>query len=38
MALPVAAILTVVVSLLTKPPEKEHLERCFAGIDASKGK
>ncbi|WJI10098.1 sodium:solute symporter family protein [Methanobacterium sp. CWC-01] len=38
MSLPIAALLTVVVSLLTKPPEKEHVDKCFAGIDANKGK
>jgi solute:Na+ symporter, SSS family len=32
MALPVAVILTVVVSLLTKPPEKEHMDKCFEGV------
>ena len=31
-ALPIAFVLTVVVSLLTKPPSKEHLEKCFSGI------
>ncbi len=28
-ALPLSAIVAVVVSLLTKPPSREHLERCF---------
>lgn len=31
-ALPIAFILTVVVSLLTKPPSKEHIEKCFRGV------
>lgn len=31
-ALPIAFILTVVVSLLTKPPEKELLEETFKGV------
>ncbi|MEW6010199.1 MAG: sodium:solute symporter [Methanobacterium sp.] len=29
--LPVAAILTIVVSLITQPPSEEHLEKCFEG-------
>jgi solute:Na+ symporter, SSS family len=31
-ALPLAIIATVGVSLLTKPPEKKHLDACFKGI------
>jgi SSS family solute:Na+ symporter len=31
-ALPIALIITIVVSLLTKAPEKEHIEKCFKGI------
>jgi SSS family solute:Na+ symporter len=31
-ALPLAFVATVVVSLATKPPESEHLDRCFEGI------
>ena len=31
-ALPIAFVITVVVSLLTKPPNKEHIEKCFSGI------
>ena len=31
-ALPIAFIVTVVVSLLTKPPEKEHLDKVFKGV------
>lgn len=31
-ALPIAFIITVVVSLLTTPPSKEHIEKCFSGI------
>jgi SSS family solute:Na+ symporter len=31
-ALPLAAIMTIVVSLITKPPSKEHLDKCFNGI------
>lgn len=31
-ALPIAFIITVVVSLLTKPPSKEHIEKCFSGV------
>lgn len=37
-ALPVAIIVTIVVSLLTKPPEKEFLDKCFEGVDRSRGK
>ncbi|BDZ69199.1 sodium:solute symporter family protein [Methanobacterium ferruginis] len=32
-ALPVAFVVTVVVSLLTKAPSKEHLEKCFQGVN-----
>lgn len=31
-ALPLAFIVTIVVSLATKPPSKEHIEECFKGI------
>jgi Na+/proline symporter len=31
-SLPVAAIVTIVVCLITKPPHKEHVDRCFNGI------
>ncbi|MBN2310564.1 MAG: sodium:solute symporter family protein, partial [Candidatus Hydrogenedentes bacterium] len=31
-ALPISAIVAVVVSLLTKPEPAEHIERCFKGI------
>lgn len=31
-ALPIAFVLTVVVSLLTKPPSKEHMDKCFQGV------
>jgi SSS family solute:Na+ symporter len=31
-ALPIAFALTVIVSLLTKPPEKEHMDKCFSGV------
>ncbi len=31
-ALPLAVIMTIIVSLITKPPEKEHLDKCFKGI------
>ena len=31
-ALPIAFVLTVVVSLLTKPPNKEHLDKSFKGV------
>lgn len=37
-ALPVAIIATIVVSYLTKPPQKEFVDKCFHGIDDSKGK
>lgn len=37
-ALPVAIIVTIVVSLLTKPPEKDFLDKCFEGVDQSRGK
>jgi SSS family solute:Na+ symporter len=30
--LPIAAIITIVVSLLTKAPSKEHLDKCFDGV------
>jgi len=32
-ALPLAVIATIAVSLMTKPPKKEHLEECFKGIE-----
>ncbi len=35
-ALPVAVVVTIVVSLLTKPPEKEFLDRVFEGVGRSK--
>jgi len=31
-AVPIALILTVVVSLITKAPEKEHVDKCFDGV------
>lgn len=31
-ALPIAFVVTVVVSLLTKKPSKEHMEKCFEGV------
>jgi SSS family solute:Na+ symporter len=31
-ALPIAFVITIVVSLLTKPPSKEHIEKCFSGV------
>jgi len=31
-ALPVAFVVTIVVSLLTKKPSKEHMEKCFEGV------
>lgn len=31
-ALPVSILTTLVVSLLTRPPERDHLERCMDGI------
>jgi solute:Na+ symporter, SSS family len=31
-ALPLSAIVAVVVSLMTKPPSKEHLERCYGTV------
>ena len=37
-ALPVAVVATIVVSLLTKPPEKEFIDKCFQGVDRFKGK
>ncbi|MCK9151244.1 sodium:solute symporter family protein [Methanobacterium alcaliphilum] len=30
--LPIAAVITIVVSLLTKKPSKEHIDKCFEGI------
>jgi SSS family solute:Na+ symporter len=32
-AFPLAIIVTIAVSLMTKPPSKEHLEECFKGIE-----
>ena len=32
-ALPIALLVTIVVSLLTKPPSKEHIEASFQGVD-----
>jgi len=32
-ALPIAFVVTIVVSLLTKPPSKEHIEASFQGVD-----
>ncbi len=37
-ALPVAVIVTIVVSLMTKPLEKEFLDGCFEGVDKFNGK
>jgi len=37
-ALPVAVVVTIIISYLTKPPEKEFLDRCFEGVDGNKGK
>ncbi len=31
-ALPIAFVVTVAVSLLTKKPSKEHMEKCFKGV------
>jgi SSS family solute:Na+ symporter len=31
-ALPISAIVAIVVSLFTKPPSKEHLDKCFKGV------
>ncbi|MCX7719445.1 MAG: hypothetical protein N2111_13730, partial [Candidatus Sumerlaeaceae bacterium] len=31
-ALPLAAITAVLVSLATRPMDKAHLDRCFAGV------
>ena len=31
-ALPLAIIMTIVVSIITKPPAKEHVDKCFKGI------
>lgn len=31
-ALPLAIIMTIIVSLITKPPAKEHVDKCFKGI------
>jgi SSS family solute:Na+ symporter len=31
-ALPIAVIATIVVTLLTKPPEKEFVDRVFKGV------
>jgi SSS family solute:Na+ symporter len=32
LGLPVAAIITVAVTLLTKPMAKEHIDKCFEGM------
>ncbi|MCC7558445.1 MAG: sodium:solute symporter family protein, partial [Methanobacteriaceae archaeon] len=32
-ALPLALAVTIIVSLMTKPPGKNHLKRCFNGIN-----
>ena len=37
-ALPVAVVVTIVVSLLTKPMKKEFIDKCFQGVDRLKGK
>lgn len=37
-AVPISAILTIVVSLLTKPPAKEVVEKAFKDIDKKKNK
>lgn len=29
---PVSALMLVVVSLMTEPPSREHLDKCFNGI------
>lgn len=31
-ALPIAAVVTIIVSLATKPPEASHLSTCFNGL------
>jgi len=31
-ALPISLIVAIVVSLLTKPPSQEHLDKCFKGV------
>lgn len=31
-ALPISIIVAIVVSLITKPPSKEHLDKCFKGV------
>jgi SSS family solute:Na+ symporter len=31
-ALPVAVLVTIAASYMTKPPEQEHLDKCFEGI------
>jgi SSS family solute:Na+ symporter len=31
-AVPVAMIITVLVSLITEPPSKEHIDKCFKGL------
>jgi len=32
-ALPLAFLVTVAVSLATQPPKAEHVEKCFEGIE-----
>ena len=32
-AVPISAIFTIVVSLLTKPPEEEVIDKAFSNID-----
>lgn len=31
-ALPISAVVAIVVSLLTKPPSQQHLDKCFKGV------
>lgn len=32
--LPISILAVIVVSLFTKPPSKEHLEKCFQGVQS----
>ena len=32
-ALPISILVAIIVSLMTKPPSKEHLDKCFQGVN-----
>jgi len=37
-AVPISLIFTIVVSLLTKPMDQEHIDKCYKGIGSEKSK